>query len=59
MKLKDNGVKSDGARFLKKKSFGPFLGQKGLNWARNEVFETLKKIESLFFSDFLHEVKGQ
>ena len=26
-------LKSDGARFLKKKSFGPFLGQKGPKWA--------------------------
>ena len=45
--------------FRKKNPLAPFLGQKGPKWAQNEVFGTLKKIESLVFSDSLHEVKGQ
>ena len=49
-------LKTGGDRFLKKKSLGPFLGQKG---SQNEVFGTLMKIESLDFSDFWHEVRGQ
>ena len=49
-------LKSDGARFLKKKSLVPFFGQK---MSKNEIFRTLRKIESLDFSDFLHEVRGQ
>ena len=48
-------LKSDGARFLKKKSLGPFLGQNGPKMR----FLRLMKIESLDFSDFLHEVRGQ
>ena len=52
-------LKTDGARFLKKNPLCSFLGKKGLKWAQNEVFRTLKKIESLDFSDFWHEVRGQ
>ena len=39
--------------------FWPKRAQNGPKWTQNEVFWTLKEIESLFFSDFLHEVKGQ
>ena len=52
-------LKSDGARFFRKKSIWPFLGKKGPKRAQNEVFGTLMKIESKDFSDFLHEVRGQ
>ena len=45
-------LKTDGARFLKKKSLRPFLGQKGSKMPQNEVFGTLMEIESLDFSDF-------
>ena len=37
--VRGNGVeKSDGARFSKKKCWGPNLGKKGPKWAKNEVF---------------------
>ena len=52
-------LKSDGARFLKKNPLDPFWGKKGPKWPQNEVFGTLMKIESLDFSDFWHEVRGQ
>ena len=45
--------------FSEKNPFAPFLGQKGPKRAQNEVFGTLMKIESLDFSDFWHEVRGQ
>ena len=41
-----------------KNPFAPFLGQKGPKRAQNEVFETFMKIESLVFSDFVHESRG-
>ena len=47
--------KSDGALFLKKKSLVPFFGQK---MPKNEVFRTLRKIESLNFSDFGPELSS-
>ena len=50
-------------RFFEKKIpwafFWPKRAQNGPKSTQNEVFWTLKEIESLIFSDFLHEVKGQ
>ena len=45
--------------FSEKIPLGRFWAKMGPKWAQNEVFETLKEIESLVFSDFSHEVKGQ
>ena len=50
------------ADFRKKNPLGRFWpkrAQNGPKSTQNEVFRTLKEIESLIFSDFLHEVKGQ
>ena len=46
--------KSDEARFLKKKLFGPNLGNLGPNLPKFELFGQIIKFESLNFSDFAY-----
>ena len=59
MKLGDHRRKKvTDADFRKKNPLGLFLAQNGPKSTQNEFFWTLKEIESLIFSDFLHEVKG-
>ena len=44
--------------FSEENPFAPFLGKKGPKRAQNEVFGIFMKIESLVFSEFLHEIRG-
>ena len=48
-------LKSDEARFSKKKLFGPKMAKNGRNLAQNEVFGHFLEIASLVFSNFAYD----
>ena len=53
-----NGTKLPEPDFSEKNPFTGFWAKTGPKRAQNEVFGIFMKIESLVFSDSLHEVRG-